>query len=114
MEDLNSSLYNCGHSPRTDIFQIQRDAVQADIDDLIQQIQTLQEQASESSALANEIAEQHQRLLSWAEIFDSASREEKKIVASYIMKAVTLTRDYGTQIEFNISEAQYLNGMEMG
>lgn len=89
------------------------DAVQANVDDLTQQIQTLQEQASESSALANEIAEQHQRLLSWAEMFDSASREEKKMVASYMIKAVTLTRDYGIQIEFNISEAQYLSGMEM-
>lgn len=89
------------------------DAVQANVDDLTQQIQTLQEQASESSALANEIAEQHQRLLSWAEMFDSTSREEKKMVASYMIKAVTLTRDYGIQIEFNISEAQYLSGMEM-
>ena len=35
------------------------------------------------------------------------------MVASYMIKAVTLTRDYGIQIEFNISEAQYLSGMEM-
>lgn len=31
-----------------------------------------------------------------------------------MIKAVTLTRNYGIQIEFNISEAQFLNGMEMG
>ena len=37
-----------------------------------------------------------------------------KMVASYVMKAVTLTRDYGIQIEFNISEAQYLGGRDMG
>ena len=40
--------------------------------------------------------------------------EEKKMVASYLIKAVTLTRDYGIEIEFNVSEAQYLGGMEMG
>ncbi len=46
-------------------------------------------------------------------MFDSASPQEKRMVASYIIKAVTLTRKYGIQVEFNISEAQYLGGMEM-
>lgn len=90
------------------------DAVQATLDDLTQQITVLQDQAQESAELASDIQEQHQRLLSWAEMYDSASQEEKRMVASYIIKAVTLTRDYGIQVEFNISEAQYLSGMEMG
>ena len=90
------------------------DAVQATLDDLTQQITALQDQAQESAELASDIQEQHQRLLSWAEMYDSASQEEKRMVASYIIKAVTLTRDYGIQVEFNISEAQYLSGMEMG
>ena len=36
------------------------------------------------------------------------------MISSQMIKAVTLTRNYGIQIEFNISEAQFLNGMEMG
>lgn len=36
-----------------------------------------------------------------------------KLIASHLIKAVTLTRGYGIQIDFNISEAQYLNGMEL-
>lgn len=90
------------------------DTVQTTLDGLTQQISDLQEQATASAALANELQEQHKRLLSWADIFDSASPQEKKMVASYIIKAVTLTRNYGIQVEFNISEAQYLGGMEMG
>ncbi len=89
------------------------DAVQATLDDLTQQITVLQEQAVASAELANEIQQQHQKLLSWAEMFDSASPQEKKMIASYMIKAVTLTRGYGIQVEFNISEAQYLGGMEM-
>lgn len=89
------------------------DAVQTTLDGLTQQITTLQEQAEASAELANELREQHKKILSWAEMFDSASPQEKKMIASYIIKAVTLTRDYGIQIEFNISEAQYLGGMEM-
>ena len=89
------------------------DTVQTTLEDLTQQITILQEQAVASAELAREIREQHQRLLSWSDMFDSASPQEKKIIASYIIKAVTLTRDYGIQVEFNISEAQYLGGMEM-
>ena len=47
-------------------------------------------------------------------MFDTATQPERKLIASQIIKAVTLSREYGIQIEFNISEAQYLNGMEMG
>lgn len=89
------------------------DAVQETLDNLTNQIAEYQAQVQESAQLASDIQEQHQKLLSWAEMYDSASPEEKRMVASYIVKAVTLTRDYGIQVEFNISEAQYLSGMEM-
>ena len=109
---LDSIEGNCVFTPE----QIKRrmNAVQTTLDGLTQQITDLQEQAAASEALANELQEQHKRLLSWAEMFDSASAQEKKMVASYLVKAVTLTRNYGIQVEFNISEAQYLGGMEMG
>ena len=90
------------------------DSVQQSMDVLTEEIEKLQLKATEAEETVAEIMEQHQRLLSWAEMFATASPEEKKMVASYVMKAVTLTRDYGIQIEFNISEAQYLGGMDMG
>ena len=67
-----------------------------------------------SETISSEIMVQHRQLLSWAELFDSASIGGKKVIASRLIKAVTLSRNYGIQIEFNISEAQFLNGMEMG
>ena len=36
------------------------------------------------------------------------------MISSYMIKAVTLSRNYQMQIKFNISETQYLSGMEMG
>lgn len=89
------------------------DIIQNSINDLTQQISALQGEAEQTRIQAQEFKNQHQRLLSWASIFDSASIEEKKMIASYIFKAATLSRDYKMQIEFNISEAQYLSGMEM-
>lgn len=84
------------------------------VDELSKEIEVLQMDMSEAKTISSEILEQHQQLLSWAELFDSASIDEKKVIASQMIKAVTLTRNYGIQIEFNISEAQFLNGMEMG
>ena len=80
---------------------------------LIQDIESIQSSYGEAKSIAEEIAMQHQNLLSWAQIFDAASIPEKKVIASQIIKAVTLTRNYGIQIEFRISEAQFLNGMDM-
>ena len=90
------------------------DIVQEKVDGLAKEIEKLQIDMSEAKTLSAEILAQHQQLLSWAELFDSASIDEKKVIASQVIKAVTLTRNYGLQIEFNISKAQFLNGMEMG
>ena len=90
------------------------DTVQETVAELAEQIDTLREQAAETEYMAKEIRDSHQRLLTWAELFDTASIEEKKMIASYLIKAVTLTRNYGIEVEFSVSEAQYLNGMEMG
>lgn len=109
---LDSLEGTCVFSPE----QIKKrmDSVQQSLIDLTDEIETLQFKANEAKAISDEIMEQHHRLLSWADMFADAPPEEKKIIASYIVKAVTLTRNYGIQIEFNISEAQYLSGMEMG
>ena len=97
--------------------QIKRrmDTVQETVAGFPEQIDMLREQTVETAFMAKEIQDSsHQRLLSWAELFDTASIEEKKMIASYLIKAVTLTRNYGIEVEFSVSEAQYLNGMEMG
>ncbi len=90
------------------------DATQQKIDDLTDQIHKLQEQISEANTLADELLKQHQRILSWADLYDDAAPEEKRMIASYVIKAVTLSKGYNIQVEFNISETQYLNGLEIG
>ena len=62
---------------------------------------------------AQKLLHQHRRLLSWAELFPEAGSDEKKLVAADLIRAVRLTRNYGIEVDFNISEAQYLNRLEM-
>lgn len=90
------------------------DALQQSISELSDRIQSLETSVTNSEQLVTEIREQHKRILSWAEMYDSASIEEKKMVASYLIKAVTISRGYEIQVELHINEAQYQNGMEMG
>lgn len=81
---------------------------------LNEEIRTLRKQVEQAELLAGEIQASHRQPLSWAGMFDAASIEEKKMIASYLIKAVTLSRDYGIQVGFNVSEAQYLGGMDVG
>ena len=90
------------------------DAVQAKADEIAYQIQQLEEKSRQMKPAAADLLREHQQILTWAELFDSAAIGEKKVIASYLIKAVTLSRGYGIQVDFNISEAQFLNGLEMG
>lgn len=108
---LDSIEGTCVFTPE----QIKRrmDVVQLKVDEWTEKVSALQSEALDTASLTAELKEQHQRLLSWSEVYDGAEIDEKKVIASYLIKAVTLTRDYGINVEFNISEAQYLSGMEM-
>ena len=89
------------------------DAAQERLDGLTDEVRTLQAKAADAERTAQELLHQHRRLLSWAELFADATPDEKKLVAANLIRAVRLTRNYGIEVEFNISEAQYLNGLEM-
>lgn len=90
------------------------DTLQDTLSELEKKIQTLEDAAANAENVAIEIRQQHQKILTWAEMYESASIEEKKMVASYLIKAVTLSRGYALNVEFQINEAQFLQGMEMG
>lgn len=109
---LDSIDGKCPFTP--DMVKARMDTVQASIDVTSLKIEDLQRQQMENASLSKEIKDSHQRLLSLAEMFDTASAEEKRIIAANIIKAVKLHRDYSMDIEFSISEAEYLNGMQMG
>ena len=108
---LDSIDGKCPFTP--DMVKTRMDTVQGSIDAISKKIEELQRQQEESADLSREIKNSHQRILTLGEMFDTASPEEKRMIAGYIIKAVRLHRDYSMDIEFNISEAEYLNGMKM-
>lgn len=89
------------------------DAAQGRLDTLADELRTLQARAADAERTAQKILQQHRRLLFRADLFADAGPDEKKMVAANLIRAVRLSRGYSIEVEFNISEAQYLNGLAM-
>lgn len=75
-------------------------------------IATLQNELEDSKRMLTEIKNQYNKALNWSEVFDDADIEAKKMIASYLIKKVSVRRDYNIDIEFNIDFEQFSIGMD--
>ena len=51
-------------------------------------------------------------LISWAELYDEASFEKKKMIANCLIKRVEVSRGYKLKVEFNIDFEQFMVGID--
>ncbi len=61
---------------------------------------------------AAEMQAEFNRIATWSEIFDSSDIATKKMICGYIIKQVTVYRDYQLSVKFNITVEQFLNGID--
>lgn len=66
---------------------------------------------NESTKVA-EMQAEFNRIATWSEIFDSSDIATKKMICGYIIKRVTVYRDYQISVDFNINVEQFLNGID--
>ena len=52
-------------------------------------------------------------IISWADMYDSASMEAKKMIVSCLIKRVDVYRDYKLYIDFNIDFEQFGAGLDI-
>ena len=64
------------------------------------------------NAKISEMQAEFNRIATWSEIFDSSDIATKKMICGYIIKRVTVYRDYQLSVEFNINVEQFLNGID--
>ena len=64
------------------------------------------------NAKAAEMQAEFDRIATWSEIFDSSDIATQKMICGYIIKKVTVRRDYQLSVEFNINIEQFLNGID--
>ena len=56
---------------------------------------------------------QYNDIITWSEMYDSASIEAKKMIVNCLIKRVDVYRDYKLHIEFNIDFEQFSMGMDI-
>lgn len=64
------------------------------------------------SAKVEQMEAEFNRIATWSEIFDSSDIATKKMICGYIIKRVTVYRDYQISVDFNINVEQFLNGID--
>ena len=82
------------------------------------QLEAAAEQAKkamvETEAITEELQRQHDDILSFADLYDSAGIEAKKMVVSAMIRRVEVSRDYKLKIYFNFNLDQFLHGLDCG
>ena len=61
-----------------------------------------------------ELSRSYDELISWSELFDSASLEAKKMIVNAMCKRIEVSRGYNIHIEFNFNLRQFFLGLENG
>ena len=56
---------------------------------------------------------QYDDIISWAELYDTASIEARKMIVSCLISRVEVYRDYKLHIDFNIDLEQFSVGLEI-
>ena len=92
-------------------------------EDLTQAIQTVKKRIEESEIQLEKLKEEemqkkqgiemvtpaYKQFKSWAEEFDSATMEQKKMIACQLLKRVEVGRDYKISVELNMTYSQFCN-----
>ena len=65
------------------------------------------QELTEQTALADGLEGRYEQFRSWAEIFDSASREEQKMIACQLIQRVEIRKGYEIKVFFNSTYEQF-------
>ena len=80
--------------------------------DTSRRVSDLTAELESRNAKAVEMKAEFDRIATWSEIFDSSDIATQKMICGYIIKKVTVRRDYQLAVEFNINVEQFLNGID--
>ena len=67
---------------------------------------------TDSEQLLKEVAASFDTLVSWAELYETASVEKKKMIVNCLINRVDVYRGYKLHIDFNFDYQQFLEGLD--
>lgn len=84
---------------------------EAKVNTIQEQLASAQNAYDEGQAVLNALNAQYEDIISWAEIYDGASLEAKKMIINCLIKRVEVYRDYKLHIDFNIDLEQFTENL---
>ena len=81
--------------------------------ELQRQFEAAQAACDEGEQVLRSLTAQYDDIISWAEMYDTASLEAKKMIVNCLIRRVEVYRDYKLHIDFNIDFEQFSLGLDM-
>ena len=81
--------------------------------ELQKKLEEAQAAYDEGQAVMASLNAQYDDIISWADMYDTASMEAKKMIVNCLIKRVEVYRDYKLHIDFNIDFEQFSLGMDI-
>ena len=81
--------------------------------ELQKQFEDAQAAYEEGQAVLHSLEEQYDNVISWADLYDTASLEAKKMIVNCLIRRVEVYRDYKLHIDFNIDFTQFSLGLDI-
>ena len=75
--------------------------------------QVAQKEIENRQELMDYLCAQYDQLVSWSELYDSASMEAKKMIVNQLIKRIDVGRDYQINITFNFNYEQFIHGLDV-
>ena len=67
---------------------------------------------ADGESVLKTLSDSFDELISWAELYDEASFEKKKMIVNCLIKRVEVSRGYNLKVEFNIDFQQFMVGID--
>ncbi len=66
----------------------------------------------DTESLLRQLTDNFDELISWAQLYEEATLEKKKMVVNALINRIEMFRDYKVEIDFNFDFEQFTNGLD--
>lgn len=78
---------------------------------LAQSCEAAERELEENEVLMKELSDSYDEIISWSELYDSASFEAKKMIVNAMIRRIDVYNGYKLNIEFNFNIRQFFEGL---
>ena len=80
--------------------------------ELAQLSEAIKTELKQSEQLQTELCKRYDEIISWSDLYDSATIEAKKMIVNSMIKRIDVFRDYKLKIEFDFDIKQFFLGID--